>query len=341
MKSIIIFVFKRANIPNVFKPKLSSIFKPSLKKLFSNNQVCWGSTSNTHKLSNLEKIFAQKAFEKQRRTNIYKDKISRRTRLSLRRDNMKKNHLKCKFRMWFNSLTQRQFYLDREARRLGLIWKIKISALIERIPIITKTMPQWERDYLNLSAHLDKNGKIYPTEIVSSNYLDTSFVAMEDAIKQLPPGLITSKEISMDDSSSLKTLGRKLDTSVYFTVLPNKYTGWILPTVDMISDNSETMLDAAKRAAFSTVGTNVKLRYLSNCPLGIDMIPYNSERQKKENLFGEKVFYMRVQYVSGCTQEDKLEKVFDDWAWLDRSEIAARINCVENERMNLFYHYLL
>jgi len=341
MKPIIIFVIKWVKIPNVFKSKPSSIVKPALKNVFTINRVLLSSTCNTQKISILEKILAQKSFEKQRRKNIYNDKISRRIRLYLRRDNTKKNGLKDKFRMWFDSLTQRQFYLDRSARRSGLIWKIKISTIIERTPIITETTPQWEQDYLNLRAHLEKNGKVFPSELVTFNHVDTSFFTMEEAIKQLPPGLVTSKGISMDDSSSLKTLGRKLDASLYFTILPNMHTGWILPTVEMKTNDRETMLEAAKRAASSTVGTDVKLRYLSNSPLGIDVIPYDSERQLKENVFGEKVFYMRVQYVSGCTQEDKLEKKFDDWAWLDRSEITARIKSVKDEKTNLFYHYLL
>merc|ERR1739845_263076 len=107
----------------------------------------------------------------------------------------------------------------------------------------------------------------------------------------LPHELGFLKKLSSKGSTSLKSLSRKLDKSVYFTILPKENTGWILPTVDMKPNNIETILDASKRAAHLSLGTKVKLKYLSNCPLGVDLISYDLARQSEEGVFGEKIFF--------------------------------------------------
>jgi len=220
------------------------------------------------------------------------------------------------------------------------MWKIKVATIIERVPLITEDMSQWERDYLNLKTLLDFHEKSYPPELVLPGNVETS-ITSEDSLSQMPSCLFSTRNSLETDSPSLKNLGRKLDTSIYFIIYPNKDTGWILPTVDINIKSEETLLEAAKRAVLYSLGSSVKSGYLGNCPSGVYVIPYDAERQSKEHIFGEKVFFMRVQYIGGCTEEDELKTAFDDWAWLDRSEIIDIFRVEKDEETSMFYHYLL
>lgn len=337
--STIFFPPKWSKIPILFKTKYPFTIRYDLKNVLIRKRFF--SIPIEHKEPILDKILAKKYFNKQRRTSIYYKKISRHNRMSLRRDMTKKNGLKEKFRMWFNSLTQRQFYLDRESKRLGLTWKIKVSTVIERIPVIKDTKPQWEQDYLDLKAYLGKISKDYPSELVTFNHNDTSISKMDMINALLPHDFGFLEKLSLKDSTSLKSLSRKLDKSLYFTILPKENRGWIFPTVDMKPNNIETILDASKRAAYLTLGSKVQLKYLSNCPLGVDLISYDLDRQSVEGVFGEKVFYIRAYYVNGCTQKHELDKIHSDWAWLDSTEVTEIIKSGKDEKYDLFYHYLL
>ena len=87
---------------------------------------------------------------------------------------------------------------------------------------------------------------------------------------------------------------------------------------------------------------DLKMIHLSNCPMGVDVIPYDNDedvRSEAGKYFGEKIFYMRVQYEEGDVTSNKSK--FDDWGWLSRSEIVARVKDEKGENSSLFYHYML
>ena len=100
----------------------------------------------------------------------------------------------------------------------------------------------------------------------------------------------------------------------------------------------ETLLDAAKRAVEEKVGGTLEIYYPSNCPMAVDIKVYSKEDQK-QNIYGEKTFFMVVQYDEG--KVDKSGIHVDDFAWLEKSEVVERIKEEQGEDKSKLYQYLL
>jgi hypothetical protein len=137
--------------------------------------------TNGKKLTSLDQYSAEKEAAKQHRINLYNAKISRKEGLKTRQDQEKKNHKKKQFRTWFDAMASNQAYLDREARRQGKQWKIKVAAMVERLPVVTPDRPQWELDFLNLKAELGRyDGIAYPKELGFPDPIDDRVLSEQE-----------------------------------------------------------------------------------------------------------------------------------------------------------------
>jgi len=106
--------------------------------------------------------------------------------MSSRQDASKKNHKKSQFREWFDGMASKQAYLDREAKRQGKQWKIKVAAMVERLPIVTPDKHPWEMDFLNLQAELSRyDGIAYPKELGFSDPIDHEVLSEEELLGTL------------------------------------------------------------------------------------------------------------------------------------------------------------
>lgn len=142
-----------------------------------------GNAKNTNgkKLTSLDQYSAEKEAAKQHRINLYNAKIIRKEGLKTRQDQEKKNHKKKQFRTWFDAMASNQAYLDREARRQGKQWKIKVAAMVERLPVVTPDRPQWELDFLNLKAELGRyDGIAYPKELGFPDPIDDRVLSEQE-----------------------------------------------------------------------------------------------------------------------------------------------------------------
>ncbi len=149
------------------------------KSIISRNQGT--KTTSTVKFTSLDHYNAQKRAAKDRRAELYDVKVARAKKLKTRRDNNKKNYNKNLFRSWFDPMTSRQNFLDREARRQGMKWNIKVSAMIERLPIITPDKHDWEKDYMDLHAKLSKYDNIrYPKEFGFADPMEQEILSDEE-----------------------------------------------------------------------------------------------------------------------------------------------------------------
>jgi large subunit ribosomal protein L46 len=162
----------------------------------------------------------------------------------------------------------------------------------------------------------------------------------------LPEGYKPAPRITEADKNNIiQTLDRKLTQRVYLALRPNNDIGWILPTIDLnLKNDNETFVQCVKNYLSSnTMYQNLDIAYLSNCPMAVEAIRYSGNDDKRsENgkYYGEKIFYMRVQYQDGNVGEiDK--KALDDWGWLERSEMVERVKAEKGEDASLFYHYML
>lgn len=302
-----------------------------------------GNAKNTNgkKLTSLDQYSAEKEAAKQHRINLYNAKISRKEGLKTRQDQEKKNHKKKQFRTWFDAMASNQAYLDREARRQGKQWKIKVAAMVERLPVVTPDRPQWELDFLNLKAELGRyDGIAYPKELGFPDPIDDRVLSEQELMDLLPEGFTPApRETEADKSGDIQTLNRQLKTRVYLSIRNNDAQGWHLPTASLKED--ETFLDGAKRATEHVAGDELILRCFSNCPMGIDVVEYSDEEKENNGgFFGEKIFYMRVQHEDGDVKTSKVSKM-EDWGWLAREEMVEKVTAEKRDEAALFYKYML
>eukprot|EP00557_Chaetoceros_sp_GSL56_P008606 CAMPEP_0176492762 /NCGR_PEP_ID=MMETSP0200_2-20121128/9185_1 /TAXON_ID=947934 /ORGANISM="Chaetoceros sp., Strain GSL56" /LENGTH=287 /DNA_ID=CAMNT_0017890373 /DNA_START=151 /DNA_END=1010 /DNA_ORIENTATION=- len=285
---------------------------------------CRSKTTNTQKLTSIEQYKAEKKAVKERRTELYNYKVARQAGLRTRQDPEKKNYKKTVFRTWFDAMAAKQAYLDREARRQGKEWNINVAAMVERLPVVTPDKHQWELDFLNLKAELQRYDMIaYPKELGLPDPMDIQILSEEELMKLLPEGFTPApRETEADKNGVIQTLNRRLKTRVYLSIRKNDHQGWQLPTVSLTEN--ETFLEGAKRAVKMVAGEDLVLRCFTNCPMGVHVAEYSAEaKEKNSGFFGEKTFFLRVQYENGDVNTENMEKMkMNDWGWLTRDEMV-------------------
>lgn len=309
--------------------------------------------STKSKKKTLQSYNDEKQSKKQYRTDLYHKSQERTANLPNRRKGKgtsnNKNFQKNAFRKWFDEKRNLELYLNRVAKRQNQQWKIKLGLMIERLPVVTEEDEDWELDYMYMKAHYDRERSIvYPKEILGfGDPMEDEILTKEELIESLPEGFKPAPRITEEDKNNIiQSLNRKLSQRVYLAIRPDDKSGWSLPITDLDGTKEETFVDGVKRFIQSNkMLQDLEIRCLSNCPMVVDTLKYDEEdKGLTENgaYFGEKVFYMRVQYEDGSVDEKKVDKSkMSDWGWLGRSEMADRVKAERGEEESLFYHYML
>ena len=107
---------------------------------------------------------ARKEAAKLKRRETYERTQLRLTRLASRRDHSPKDVKKQAFRSWWDNELKYHDHLLRCAKRNNQPWRIRVAAMVERLPIVVEDMPDWERDFVDLTDYLATFGKEYPEE---------------------------------------------------------------------------------------------------------------------------------------------------------------------------------
>lgn len=107
---------------------------------------------------------ARKDAAKKIRRERYEQHQARLGRLLTRRDASPKDVKKSLFRSWWDNELFYHAQLIRSAKKEGKPWRIRVAAMVERLPVVTPDEPQWEEDYMELRAYLDTYGKELPEE---------------------------------------------------------------------------------------------------------------------------------------------------------------------------------
>ena len=111
---------------------------------------------------------ARKAAAKEQRRQKYLRRQERRDALQNRRSRVNgegQGGKKAAFREWFDRYRARQETMERKARQADLPWKVRVAAVVERLPVVLPDMPQWEEDFEELRGYLEGFGREYPKEL--------------------------------------------------------------------------------------------------------------------------------------------------------------------------------
>ena len=101
---------------------------------------------------------------KQLRRETWEKKQARLERLKTRRDHSPKDVKKTLFRSWWDKELLYHNKLQRLAKKEGKPWRIRVAVMVERLPVVTPDVEEWEQNYLDLRDYLMTFGKEYPAE---------------------------------------------------------------------------------------------------------------------------------------------------------------------------------
>ncbi|CAB9511315.1 39S ribosomal protein L46, mitochondrial [Seminavis robusta] len=295
-------------------------------------------SSSTH-----EAYWKEKKASKRFRTEQYAKQQANKAKVERRRDGKPKHARRKQFESWFKPKQAMEAYSNRQAKRVGMEWKLQVAVLLERLPVVLPDKPQWEGDYEVLRTYLDQFGRDYPEWLFGKQ---DEIMEIEDLTDEaflenhLPRGFVPApRETEADLNGDVRTLDRRLKTRVFLAVKDTAPSGdevWQLPTVAV--EDGETLLQTAKRAISDKVGDGLDVWYASNCPMAVDVQVFEGEEQG-DGYFGTKTFFMPVQYDEGTlSQEDIFVK---DFAWLEKSELVDRMKEQHGEEPSKLYHYML
>ena len=286
--------------------------------------------------------YAQKKQSKERRRELYEQKMERKERLIHRRPQQpQRDALRREFRAFFIKKKVDEEYMERKARQAGLDWKIDVAVILERQSVVMPDKEPWEVEMENLQTHLARYGKMYPKGLQNIDYeaVDNNMaITDEELMALLPEGFTPApRETEADASGDVRTTERKLKTNIYLTVKEDDDDKWMLPTVTLNPD--ETLLQAAERALADKIGPEVEYWCPSNCPCAVDMVALPAEERTKTGLYGTKTFFMKVVYDEGQVSESTMK--VKDYAWLDRGEITEKMKEDHGDYVAKFYHYMI
>ena len=154
------------------------------------------------------------------------------------------------------------------------------------------------------------------------------------------------RETEADATGEIHTRNRQLKERCYLalkTGAEGNKSGprWTLPSA--IAQSDETLLQTAERAVSESVGTDLGLWCPSNAPMTVNFREFspNLPEEFRENYFGEKIYYYRVQWSQGDVDEAAVKKNAEDWGWLTREEITERVEKERGKHQAKFFHYML
>ena len=276
--------------------------------------------------------FDSKRAAKERRRALFEASAERSRKVQQRRTGRPKDQKKVEFRDWFVRKRVNEEYMERKARQAGLAWRHQVSVILERQPVVLPDLESWERDYLDMEAHLAQFGKLYPKEFMQDSD-DSSLAAMtlDELLKSLPKDFTPApRETEADAIGDLKTTNRKLKSSIYLAL--NENGTWQFPTVELTDE--DTIVDGAVRAMATKVGGEIEYWCPSNSPFAVEM---KADDKGDGAFYGTKTFFVKTQYDEGDISKASLSA--DDFAWLDRDEMAERVR--ESHGDDRFYSYIL
>jgi len=210
---------------------------------------------------------------------------------------------------------------DRKAVELGLPWRLMVSVVIERLPVVIDDPLPWEKDYYDLRDMLDTYGKDFPEElgIIDPGHDNPS---EEELLAELAEsGFVPAPRITeADKTGDRKTMERALSESLYLMISlakprPGPMGRWGFP--QGLLKPEENMRQAAERVAIEQLGQKMELFWLSNAPDGWTYHVFNEALRAKANAYGEKVWFYRAELIGG---QPVIHSRIQDHAWAKRSE---------------------
>ncbi|XP_070501981.1 large ribosomal subunit protein mL46 [Chironomus tepperi] len=236
-----------------------------------------------------------------------------------------------------------------QSRRLATVansgtkqkYDIYAGVLIERLPIVSKKLNDIENEVLQMFQTIEfenslksdheirkekdkrkqkllKAGKVDNEGEQDSIILQTAQDFEDAGHDELAKFECAPRETEDDKKNNTKSLNRKLDDTLMFVCNHQlgKENVTLLPQDKWIE--GETLRQTAERIVREKCGTDLKVHFYGNAPIGFYKYKYPASERKES--VGAKVFFFRAIYNSGDVTDQKLK-----YEWVNDDELKTKI----------------
>lgn len=210
----------------------------------------------------------------------------------------------------------------------GLNWNIRVAMVLERMPIITPDLEQFEIDYIKLEEELEERfGVDLPNEYYTDKEEDKAAEEAERLLRERL-GIKDEKEQEMkreimprrseaDRTNNRRSLSRRMDLPLYMLVKKKGSTSerpWTFPEGPYEANFAPRAV--AYRVFQQQAGKDIDIELLGNAPIG--HVERVFEKKNPSDPHGEKLFFFRGLYMGG---ELELAPDIEDYLWIAREEL--------------------
>lgn len=173
---------------------------------------------------------------------------------------------------------------------------IYAACILERLPVVVPSIPEWKLDYLIWRSNLDEK---YYKKTLPSEFTDEKMVGEDSAsARKWTP---TPRSVAEDDANP-HSLRRRLDQRIFLLIKDKK---WRFPIAT--PDEGETMRSAAERVLQQTFDlSGAQTYFVGNAPAG-----HHTENTTT-------VFFQRAQLIQG---EVTPIQSGVEYAWVAKDEL--------------------
>lgn len=166
-----------------------------------------------------------------------------------------------------------------------------------------------------------KKGRI-STSDVNQALVETAAEFEDKNQKDLQSFTPASRITEADEKNDLKSTDRKLDKNLLFITKENigNNEQWVFPQ-DKLQEQ-ESLRQAAERIIKEKYGRKTKVKFYGNAPCGYYKYKYPKPVRENTEAVGAKIFFMKVQYLTGILQERETLK---DYCWITKKELSDHL----------------
>lgn len=225
-----------------------------------------------------------------------------------------------------------------------LKWDIMAGICLQRKPVITKPLTDFEVKYQNILLEIEFEKSLksehelrHDKDVLRMEQLKsgkvTDFDAIDQAINQtaqdyedqnkeeLSNFKFNSHKTVADEKDDKKSLKRKLEENLILVIkqkLGHKDI-WLLP--QGLWNNEETLKETAERTLKESFD-DIKVRFYGNAPCGFYKYKYPKEKREQSNVEGAKIFFFKATLLNGSIEK---KGIWADYEWATVQELNNRL----------------
>ncbi|BFZ10874.1 hypothetical protein BsWGS_13913 [Bradybaena similaris] len=189
----------------------------------------------------------------------------------------------------------------------------RFSDLLSKIELENSHLSDFEIRMIT-EAKMAKNLKELDEDDKTGGDVETALDLQDKWEAEVKAFVPAPRETEADRTNNLRTVDRKLDSSLYLLVKQNieGRDHWVLPQA--VWEQGETLRQTAERALTALCG-QVKTTFLGNAPCAV--AKFDPKEKVDRNI---KLFFFQAWYIGGEITPNKTEAT--DYLWVTRKELS-------------------